>query len=226
MIKLERYVPEDVLNKFEFHNYHHAIEIISQAFPGEWKDLMDALSAFSLSVSDLSEAGGAETKIPGKIEQVLFPRKWRNVSISGDLQIRFFDRIIDQKRYADYPSNEYLIAGYISDQHLDFLKGRVAVELEWNKKDISFDRVLTSLRTSYECGLISAGVIITRSADLTDAFKKITDSTGAPIARKYGSSSTWMGKLLPRLESRQAGGCPILAVGIKKTCIEGSEYDE
>jgi hypothetical protein len=28
-----------------------------------------------------------------------------------------------------------------------------------------------------------------------------------------------MGKLLPRLDSRRNGGCPILAIGIKKECI-------
>ena len=38
-----------------------------------------------------------------------------------------------------------------------------------------------------------------------------------------------MGKLLYRLESRRNGGCPILAIGIGKECIEDygrfDEYD-
>ena len=38
---------------------------------------------------------------------------------------------------------------------------------------------------------------------------------------KYGASTTWMGKLIPRLDSRRNGGCPILAVGIKKACVKG-----
>ncbi|MFR8003294.1 MAG: BglII/BstYI family type II restriction endonuclease [Hydrogeniiclostridium sp.] len=38
---------------------------------------------------------------------------------------------------------------------------------------------------------------------------------------KYGASTTWIGKLLYRLKSRRNGGCPILAVGIKKSCVEG-----
>ena len=39
------------------------------------------------------------------------------------------------------------------------------------------------------------------------------------IKYKYGASTTWMGKLLPRLDSRRNGGCPILAIGIKKEVI-------
>ena len=49
------------------------------------------------------------------------------------------------------------------------------------------------------------------------------DENGEPLLRKYGASTTWMGKLTYRLDSRRNGGCPILAVGIKKGCIEG--YD-
>lgn len=37
--------------------------------------------------------------------------------------------------------------------------------------------------------------------------------------RKYGASTTWIGKLTYRLDSRRNGGCPILAVGMKKKCI-------
>ena len=66
---------------------------------------------------------------------------------------------------------------------------------------------------------LSVGVIITRAKDLNDVFKTISDGEGKSILRKYGASTTWMGKLLPRLESRRNGGCPILAVGITKKCI-------
>ena len=79
-----------------------------------------------------------------------------------------------------------------------------------------------------DCDVISAGIIITRSADLNQVF----DTVYAPSANnewrciksKYGASTTWMGKLLPRLDSRRNGGCPILAIGIKKECI--SDWSE
>ena len=75
------------------------------------------------------------------------------------------------------------------------------------------------MRTYYDCDIISAGIIITRSAELNDVFKTVNDNEGNPIIRKYGASTTWMGKLIPRLESRRNGGCPVLAIGIKKPCI-------
>lgn len=218
---ISKYLPDNVAGNFDFYNYNHAVEIITQAFPEEWGDIMSALSAFSLKISDLAESGGSETNIPGKFDVVLYPRKWRNVKITGDLHIKFYDKIIDQKKYEDFSTKESMISGFIAGQHVDYLKGRVALGIEWNKKDVAFDRVLTAMRTFYECNLISAGVIITRSGDLNDAFREICDDDGKPILRKYGSSSTWVGKLLPRIESRQAGGCPLLVVGIKKSCIEG-----
>lgn len=221
---LEKYVPSDIRDKFEFYNYGHAAEIITQAFPKEWNDLMDVLRAFSLQTSDLTESGGSETSIPSKFTEILYPKKWRNVKIAGDLHIQFYERIIDQKRYEDYPSSESIVSSYISGQYIDYLKSRVAIGLEWNKKDLSFDRLINSLRTFYECNVISAGVIITRGIELNNALKVILDADGKPVIRKYGASTTWIGRLLPRLDSRAAGGCPILAIGIKSLCIEGFKY--
>ena len=44
---------------------------------------------------------------------------------------------------------------------------------------------------------------------------------GAVLMKKYGASTTWIGKLTYRLDSRRNGGYPILAVGIRKDCVEG-----
>lgn len=71
--------------------------------------------------------------------------------------------------------------------------------------------------------MIDVGVIVTRSEELNDLFRDIADGDGRPILRKYGASTTWIGKLLYRLKSRRNGGCPILAIGIKRTCIEEVE---
>ncbi len=117
------------------------------------------------------------------------------------------------------PYDERLLDQYIDGHNIDFLKNRVAFDLEWNSKDQTFDRDLLAMRTYYDCDIISAGVIITRSKELNDVFKTVLDHDGKPIMRKYGSSTTWMGKLLYRLNSRRNGGCPILAVGIRKACI-------
>ena len=92
---------------------------------------------------------------------------------------------------------------------IDFLKGRVAFDLEWNSKDQTFDRDLLAMRTYYDCDIVSVGVIITRAQELNDVFKTIYDydtksGTWKPILRKYGASTTWMGKLTSRLDSRRS----------------------
>lgn len=76
------------------------------------------------------------------------------------------------------------------------------------------------MRTYFDCGLISVGIIVTRAEELNDIFKVVNDDTGKSLIKKYGASTTWMGKLIYRLESRRNGGCPILAIGIKKACVE------
>lgn len=61
---IKSYIPEDLLEKYEFHNYNHALEIITQAFPEEWNELVTCLRKLNISVSDLQAAGGNETNIP------------------------------------------------------------------------------------------------------------------------------------------------------------------
>ena len=221
---LREYIAPDLLEKFEFYSYNHALEIITQAFPAEWSEIVDCLRQLRITTDDLRESGGNETKIPKKFDDVLYPRGWREIRISGDLHIKFYPRQAEQRgRFSQEPFEEKVIPGYIDGHNIDFLKNRIAFDLEWNSKDQTFDRDLLAMRTYYDCDLVSAG-IITRSAELNDIFKTIYDYDGKtrqwkPILRKYGASTTWMGKLTYRLDSRRNGGCPILAVGIRKPCI-------
>ena len=224
-MKIEEYIPADLLEKYDFHNYNHALEIITQAFPEEWAEIVDCLRHLNITVSDLQEAGGNETNIPKKFDDVLYPYGWREIRISGDLHIKFYPRQAEQRgRFSSSPFEEKVIGGYIDGHNIDFLKNRVAFDLEWNSKDQTFDRDLLAMRTYYDCDIISAGIIITRAQELNDVFKTVFDNDGKPIMRKYGASTTWMGKLISRLNSRRNGGCPILAVGIKKKCI--SDWNE
>ncbi len=216
---MQQLIPKALTDKFETENYRHAIEIIHAAFPNEWNDLVDCFQSFTVSKKDIAISGGAETNIPGKINSVLYPRRWRNVMVEADLKLHLYQRKIDQKQYEDYPYDEPEIHNYMQGFHVDFLKNRVALCVEWNKKDVSFDRVLASLRSFYELRIISAGVILTRGESLDKAFSVIKDSVGKPVKGKYGASSTHISRLTPRIDSGQAGGCPIWVLGIKDTCI-------
>jgi len=224
-MKLEDYIGHDLLDRFEFYSYNHAIEIITQAYPDEWNEIITCLQKLEITTHDLRESGGNETKIPKKFDDVLYPLGWREIRISGDLHIEFFPRQAEQRgRFSKTPYEEKIIEGYIDGHNIDFLKGRIAFDLEWNSKDQTFDRDLLAMRTYYDCDLVSVGIIITRAEELNDVFRTVydldkRDNVWKPILRKYGASTTWIGKLLYRLDSRRNGGCPVLAIGIKKKCI-------
>lgn len=216
-MNIKNYIPESLLGKFEFHNYGHALEILTQACPEEWGDLIHCLEHLSFSVDDIRKAGGNESPIPKKFDDLLYPRGWREIRITGDLLIKLYPRQTAQRRgrFAKEPFDQKTIEGYIDGHNIDFVKNQVAFDLEWNSKDQTFDRDLLAMRTYYDCGLIDVGVIVTRAEELNDVFRDLG------LMQKYGASTTWMGKLLYRLKSRRNGGCPVLAIGIRKGCIEG-----
>lgn len=216
------YIRQSLLNKFEFQNYGHALEILHEAFPQEWDEIEDCLEQLSISTEELKAAGGNETAIPKKFDDILYPLGWREIRITGDLLVKLYPRRANQRgRFADEPFDQKIIEGYIDGHNIDFIKKNVAFDLEWNSKDQTFDRDLLAMRTYFDCGLIEVGIIVTRSRELNDIFREITDENGKSLISKYGASTTWMGKLEYRLKSRRNGGCPILAIGIGKPCVEG-----
>jgi len=222
MMERQPYIKTGLSEKFEFQNYGHALEILSEAFPAEWEEIQTCLERFEISVDDLKAAGGNESPIPGKFDDVLYPLGWREIRITGDLMVKMYPRRANQRgAFSKEPFDEKIIEGYIDGHNIDFIKNKVAFDLEWNSKDQTFDRDLLAMRTYFDCGLIEVGIIVTRAEELNDIFKVVADQAGKPLMKKYGASTTWMGKLEYRLKSRRNGGCPILAIGIKKSCIEG-----
>ena len=215
------WLPPDIVKRYSIYNYNHAAEILSQSFARELNEIVGALRELTISIEEIRQAGGNESPIPPKFSTILEPQGWREIRISGDLLIKIFPRRGTKKGFFSHkPSNEKILENYIDGHNIDFVKGRVAVDVEWNSKDQTFDRDLFEMRTYYECDIISVGVIITRDESLNDVFKKYG------LLSKYGASTTWMGKLLPRLNSRRHGGCPILAIGIKPDVVLGDKTDE
>ena len=69
---------------------------------------------------------------------------------------------------------------------------------------------LNNFRLLFELRAVSVGIIVTRC----DALQAIFD--GLDRGKSYGSSTTHMSRLLPRIEGGGGGGCPILVLGIRK----------
>lgn len=203
-------IPETIRSRYDLYNFNSAVEILSQTHVNAFAEIMDTLDRFQMELSDISEKGGNESNVPKKLSALLRPLGWNETEIAGDLVVRLLE---GKSRKA--PSREFQLSDFISVHKIDYVKGEVAVDLEWNSKDQTFDRDLYAFRTFFECGVISCGVLITRSERLNTVF----DFLGYEVKKKYGASTTWMGKLLPRIHARRHGGCPLLVVGITPETI-------
>lgn len=208
-------IPQTLAEKYEFYNFNGALEILTQAHVEEFSEIVGALEAFSIKTEDIVKKGGNESQVPKNLSALLRPLEWKELEISGDLMVR----LLEGKSRKEV-SREFTLNEFISGHKIDYVKGEVALDLEWNSKDQTFDRDLYAFRTFYECGVITCGIIVTRSEQLNTVFEKLGDS----VKQKYGASTTWMGKLLPRIHARRHGGCPMLVVGITPKTI--SDWEE
>ena len=213
-----RYIPADVLARYEVFSYRNAALILSEAHPVEFAELMDALRQFRLTRAIIAKAGGNESEIPKAISTLLRPHGWHETTIQADLLVKLLWREAGVnargKAVTEKMTRELTKARFLDGHKVDYVKGRVAFDLEWNSKDQTFDRDLYAMSAFSQCGVIDVGVLLTRSADLNSVFREMG------LMAKYGASTTWMGKLLYRLNAGRNGSCPVLAIGIRPECID------
>lgn len=179
----------------------------SKEFPGEFAELCQVLTTFRFTEQQVREPGGSESEIPKTFSQLLRPKGWTERELTAKL-------IIDETEIVTSTTHK-----------IDYIKNRVAFDLEWNSKDQTFDRDLYAFRAFFEYYKISVGVLVTRSTTLQEYFKSLgtyVDRYGTErrIAAKYGASTTHMEKLIPRLKGGRSGGCPVLALGITVKLLE------
>ncbi|MDR2015117.1 MAG: restriction endonuclease [Azoarcus sp.] len=206
---LTDYLPANFSELYEVHNYRHAAEVLATGCPSEFTELIEALSQFRLTTSDILVKGGNESQIPKRVASLFRPMRWFETRIRGDLVVTIETHTNDGTE-----KTETRLDDFMDGHKVDFVKNRVAFDLEWNSKDQTFDRDLYAFRAFHEAGVISAAVLLTRSADLNEVFKALG------VMSKYGASTTWMGKLLYRLKAGRNGGCPVLVLGITPKLIE------
>ena len=228
---IEKYISSEVRTLYDVYSYRHAAAILANSYPDELAQIERALLDFRITVREIGMPGGNESDMPKKFSRTLRPEGWVETRIQGDLLVRsqeydeeFLDN--DKTRKVKRPEGDpRLIENFIDGHKIDYVKGRVAFDLEWNSKDQTFDRDLYALRAFHECGLISAGVLVTRSASLNPVFEVVQqlnkqgEEVGKTVKAKYGASTTWMGKLLYRLNAGRHGGCPVLVFGITPKLI-------
>ena len=194
---IELHVPADLRDLYEVYEYRHAAALLYSEFPVLYAEVCESLREFGFTRTQVTESGGNESEIPKTFSRLLRPKGWIEGKLSATLTVD--SQIVQQ------------------DTHkIDYIKGRVAFDLEWNSKDQTFDRDLFAFRTFFDYDKISVGVLVTRSERLNRLFKELG------VMHKYGASTTHVGKLLPRLSAGRGGGCPLLIFGItEKLLLEG-----
>lgn len=210
--EIARFIPEDIRQRYEVFSYRHAASILANNAASELEEICDALRAFRLRKEWITTGGGNESSIPKAFNQLLRPKQWFETRIHGDLLVTLEIHQEDGES-REVVRQQITRHDFLDGHKVDYVKNRVAFDLEWNSKDQTFDRDLYAARAFYECGLISAAILVTRSAALNPVFAELG------VKAKYGASTTWMGKLLYRLNAGRNGGCPVLVFGITPDAI-------
>jgi hypothetical protein len=199
--------PRNIQDKYEILEYRNGISILKHAYPHEWYDLIDLLSAFVLSRSDIITPGGSKSGIADKLDGFLYRRGWYETYFDVDICLQEFSVINGVSPRSGMMKKEPVIVD-VPTHKIDCFKNKVAIEVEWNNKDPFFDRDLNNFRLLFDLDAIAVGVIITRSTELQSIFNDLGRGTS------YGASTTHMGKLKSRLLGKGSGGCPVIAIGI------------
>lgn len=194
-------LPGFIQNNYEIHEWNHATAILENDFLEEWEDIIDVLSNFRLFKSHIIIGGGGRSKVSQSLDKPFYSKGWEEHD--------FETKIIVDDKTSETPTHK-----------VDCVNGKIALEIEWSNKDPFFDRDLNNFRLLFERDAIDIGVIITKSDELRELFERLG------IWSKYGTSTTWMNKLIPRIDGGGAGGCPVLVFGIKKSLFVEDCTDE
>ena len=187
-------LPDFIRTNYEVHEWKHAIAILCKDFPDEWSELLDILAGVRVHRSHVVVGGGGRYKITQAIDGAFYSRGW--------VEKKWSTKIVVDEATTESPTHK-----------VDCYRNRVAVEIEWSNKDPFFDRDLNNFRLLFDLRAISVGVIITKC----DEYRGVFERLGAKIWKKYGTSTTWMSKLIPRIEGGGGGGCPIVVFGIRSS---------
>lgn len=125
----------------------HAQAILKSDFDRAWRELEWVLAGFSLEVRELLEGGGGLAAPTMRLRRRLQSRDWQKHTF----HVR---KVVD--------GNESESSSHEIDHIKTFKNGTLALELEWNSKDTSFDRDLESFKRLHADNAISGGLIITR----------------------------------------------------------------
>jgi hypothetical protein len=214
-------LPAGVAERYELRETRNAAAVLAATCPDEVTELCAVLTGFTLTTADLVEAGGNESRLAARLNAAFRERGWRegrvDTVVTSRLQVQPW-----------HPAGEHGVTVRESEvfnegYKVDNVKGRVALDVEWNAKDGNLDRDIGAYRALYDAGLIDGAVLLTRTHDdLRELARELARAAGRSDdevrSRLSTSTTTHLGKLESRMTRGDAGGCPLLAVAISRRC--------
>ncbi|GAA4868619.1 BglII/BstYI family type II restriction endonuclease [Actinomycetospora straminea] len=214
-------LPAGVVERYELRETRNAAAVLAATSPDEFAEICAVLSDFALTTADLVEAGGNESRLAARLNAAFRSRGWRegrvDTVVTSRLQVQPWAPAGEVG--VTVRESEVVNEGY----KVDNVKGRVALDVEWNAKDGNLDRDISAYRALYDAGLIDGAVLLTRTHDdLRDLARELARAAGRSDdevrSRLSTSTTTHLGKLESRMTRGDAGGCPLLAVAISRRC--------
>ena len=193
-------VPVDIRDRYHVKEWRNAAGVLATACPDEWQDIQEVLRGFRLLQSEVLVGGGNRSLVSRRIDEAFYAKGWQEKGFATSISV--------DDTHFDSPTHA-----------VDCLKNGVAVEMEWNNKDPFFDRDLNNFRLLFELRAIQVGVIITRSWELQEIFKRLGKGSS------YGKATTHHEKLWPKVEGGGGGGCPVLTFAIRPIQFEDDGPD-
>ena len=149
---------DKIRQKFEIHSYRDAASILVHSFPAQSAHVAKALERFEITTSMIRRPGGSKGLIAKYVDTLFLSPDWTETRISADLLVR----LEHAAKKSEEILHEYTRKGFLDDHRIDFVSGKVAIDLEWTSKDQTYDRDLYAFSAFYDAGAIDLGIILTR----------------------------------------------------------------
>lgn len=214
----ETAIPASIRGRYVLRETRMAAKVLQATNPMEFQEMVEILDGFALRTGDLIDAGGNESKLAARLNEAFRSRGWREARVDTRIALELATQPYRPagERRETVRATEVLNEGY----KVDNVKGRIALDVEWNAKDGNLDRDIGAYRALYDAGLIDGAVMISRTQDdLRPLAARLAHEVGGlPVAeakKRLGSTTTTnYDKMMPRVTRGDLGGCPFLGVFI------------
>lgn len=156
--------PPHLQDRYSFHSYRGAAVVLKEFFPNEFERLVRALSIYRTRAFDICMPGGSE----GRSTKV-FKKIAKRCGYRDEVTLRTLSAWRASSHGATFL--EWRSGNDDHTHKVDFWSDRVSVDFEWNSKDQTYDRDLLAIRSFYDVGAVSLGVIVTR--DFSHEFARL-----------------------------------------------------